>query len=108
MQYYKTKYNINKYYNTCKYCNIIYDKSQKHCCKCKIYYSIYKIHCCKHGNISVFHSNCICYRNINKINRIQNWYRFWKRQPVLWRIADYYTARKYAPENILKYVSLDK
>ena len=42
------------------------------------------------------------------VGKIQNWYRFWKRQRVLWRIADYYTARKYAPENILKYLDLNE
>jgi len=62
--------------------------------------------------------NCPNLTNINsqkkeKINqylsilRITQWYKFWKRQRVLWRIANYYTARKYAPENILKYIKLD-
>ena len=41
------------------------------------------------------------------ILRITRWYKFCKRQGVLWRIADYYTVRKYAPENILKYIKLE-
>lgn len=41
------------------------------------------------------------------IRKIQRWYVTCKRNKVLWRIADYYTAKKYAPENILKYIKLE-
>jgi hypothetical protein len=27
--------------------------------------------------------------------------------PTLWKIAEYYTKKKYSPENILKYIKLD-
>ena len=47
----------------------------------------------------------------NKINSLQ---KFWKkngnyitRLPTLWKIAEYYTKKKYSPKNILKYVDLD-
>lgn len=45
---------------------------------------------------------------INQNNYKEFQYVTCKRMKVLWRIADYYTARKYAPENILKYISLDE
>lgn len=38
--------------------------------------------------------------------RIINWYRKCKRNKVLWKIAEYYTKRKYSPENILKFINL--
>lgn len=46
-----------------------------------------------------------------KIVKLQ---RFWKKNykfiinlPILWKIAEYYTAKKYSPENILKYIKLE-
>lgn len=40
-------------------------------------------------------------------NKIKRWYKNLKRLPVLWKIAEYYTARKYHPDNALKYIKLD-
>ncbi len=48
---------------------------------------------------------------IKKIIKLQ---KFWKKNgkfiiklPTLWRIAEYYTKKKYSPKNILKYVDLE-
>lgn len=30
-----------------------------------------------------------------------------KNKNTLWRIAEYYTAKKYSPDNILNYIELD-
>lgn len=50
----------------------------------------------------------------NEINKINNFQIFWKKYgnyitklPTLWKIAEYYTARKYSPENIMKYLDLE-
>jgi len=44
--------------------------------------------------------------NLKQINKIQNWYRnkhfIKKTMPILWKIAEYYMANKYKPENINK------
>ncbi len=50
-------------------------------------------------------------RNIRKIMKLQkhfknNYYLTYK-MPTLWKIAEYYTSKKYAPENILNYINLD-
>lgn len=39
-------------------------------------------------------------------NKISNWYYKCKRNKVLWRIAEYYTIRKYSPENALQFINL--
>ena len=67
--------------------------------------------------------DCSYLKNIDTYNKkeikkylsilcITQWYKRMKylrsaRYKILWRIADYYTARKYAPENILKYIMLE-
>ncbi len=68
-------------------------------------------------------ANCKCLKDIFTRNRleikrylnrfkIKNWLRrmlFLKseRYKILWRIAEYYTKKKYSPENALKYLNLD-
>lgn len=39
--------------------------------------------------------------------KILNWYRKCKRNKVLWQIAEYYTSKKYSPENVLKFIDLE-
>ncbi len=45
------------------------------------------------------------------IFKITRWYKKTKdnqkRQKILWKIAKYYTTKKYSPDNILKYITLD-
>lgn len=48
-----------------------------------------------------------CSYYIDPANKIKRWYKNLKRLPVLWKIAEYYTARKYHPDNALKYIKLD-
>lgn len=65
------------------------------------------------GNIII--PNHILIRiNINKNNKIRNKlkkiiykFRRIKQFKILWKIAEYYTAKKYSPNNILKYIKLD-
>ena len=39
--------------------------------------------------------------------KIYNWYKYNKKNKILWKIAEYYTKIKYSPENILKYIDLN-
>ena len=66
----------------------------------------------------LFISNCDNFYNIDtidnkKINEylssicIKRWYKKYKHFKTLWKIAEYYTKRKYSPENILNYVYLE-
>ncbi len=41
------------------------------------------------------------------ILKITQWYKDKKRMKALWRIAEYYTSKKYSPENVLMYVDLN-
>ncbi len=42
-----------------------------------------------------------------QINKIISWYKNIKRFVILWKIAEYYTAKKYQPTNALKYINLN-
>lgn len=49
----------------------------------------------------------ICIYNINKkIKKFQNLWKKYKKNKILWQIAEYYSAKKYSPLNILKYIDL--
>lgn len=37
-------------------------------------------------------------------NQIIKWYKYHKKIKILWKIAEYYTKRKYSPENVLNYL----
>ncbi len=102
----------------CCECKIKYKFS--HCCECKLNYK-YK-HCCLHGSIcrnlykggSIYDSEGdflydFSYKKILycPCMIIQRWYRKYKRIQILWKIAEYYSAKKYKPGNILKYIKLD-
>lgn len=43
---------------------------------------------------------CPYYTNAAK--KIQSKWRLFKKLPTLWKIAEYYTAKKYSPENVFK------
>jgi Leucine-rich repeat (LRR) protein len=58
----------------------------------------------KYGNILI--NNTVDFKE-SSFTKLQRFFRFKKKLPTLWKIAEYYTARKYSPENILLYISLD-
>jgi hypothetical protein len=50
----------------------------------------------------------------DEIKKIIPLQKYWKKNgkfiinlPTLWGIAEYFSAKKYSPENILKYIELD-
>ncbi len=45
--------------------------------------------------------------NLSKISKLQKFIRIKIKFPILWKIAEYYTQKKYSPDNILKYIDLD-
>jgi hypothetical protein len=45
---------------------------------------------------------------IHYSNQIIKWYKYHKKMKTLWKIAEYYTKKKYSPENILKHIDLDE
>lgn len=45
--------------------------------------------------------------SIYYVNKIGNWYKYNKKNKILWKIAEYYIKKKYSPNNILKYINLD-
>lgn len=51
--------------------------------------------------------NLIYVSKYDQIVKIQRLFRWVKKLPILWKIAEYYSAKKYKPENILKYIKLD-
>ncbi len=51
--------------------------------------------------------NLIYVNKIDQIIKIQRLFRWNKKLPVLWKIAEYYTAKKYAPDYALKYINLE-
>lgn len=42
------------------------------------------------------------------LSKLSRAFRLRQREPVLWKIAEYYIKRKYAPENILRYIELEE
>jgi Leucine-rich repeat (LRR) protein len=44
---------------------------------------------------------------VNAFTKLRQLIHFKAKLPTLWKIAEYYTARKYAPNNALRYISLD-
>ncbi len=43
----------------------------------------------------------------DKFCKLAQLYKYNKLSPILWQIAEYYTQRKYSPDNILKYIDLE-
>lgn len=48
-----------------------------------------------------------CEYYINPVLKIQRYWRLYKKFPTLWKISEYYTSKKYSPNNILKYIDLN-
>lgn len=48
---------------------------------------------------------CPYYDNAAKI--IQKRFKWNQKLPILWKIAEYYTQKKYSPENAIKYIKFD-
>lgn len=53
-------------------------------------------------------------KTITEVKKIIKLQKFWKKNrkfivnlPTLWKIAEYYTKKKYSAINILKYINLD-
>lgn len=72
------------------------------CAKLNNRYCLYNYH-------TKINKEMIQYINILKITQ---WYKRIKflhsnRYKTLWKIAEYYTSKKYSPENVLKYLCLD-
>jgi hypothetical protein len=44
---------------------------------------------------------------IKKIIKLQRFIKLYIKLPILWNISEYYTKKKYSPENILKYINLE-
>ena len=44
---------------------------------------------------------------IHYVSQIIRWYKNTKKNKILWKIAEYYTKKKYSPENILKHINLE-
>lgn len=80
--------------------------------KAKVFMNIYHCDLCDDDDITYkFKLNeptnlgyCPYYENAAV--KIQRRFRLRNQMRVLWRIAEYYMKRKYAPENILKYIEL--
>ena len=41
---------------------------------------------------------------VKKIIKLQRYIKLYLKLQTLWKIAEYYTKKKYAPENALKYI----
>lgn len=54
-----------------------------------------------------FKQDCIELYKIQSQIKIFNLYKTYKKNKILWKIAEYYTAKKYSPKNILKYINLN-
>lgn len=70
------------------------------------------IYNCTHLHDRYITSNDKIIEFMNSSIRIKRWYknmRYLKsdRVKTLWKIADYYTSKKYAPENALKFINLE-
>lgn len=48
-----------------------------------------------------------CSYYVDAAIKIQRYIKLRQKIPVLWKILEYYTAKKYAPCNILKYINLE-
>jgi hypothetical protein len=88
------EYNNRKYYNLDReYVSIItFDREYVHKLNEKDLYN--------------FKQDCIRLYKLQSQIKIFNFYKKYKRNKILWKIAEYYMAKKYAPKNILKYINL--
>ncbi len=86
----------NEYY--CNYCGDNVDDDEK-CKSCRDTEDIHFdcIYCEDNPNISELGD--ICDTFTDNINIIKKWYKNIKRNKILWKIAEYYTQKKYNPQN---------
>ena len=120
-----------EYDNICCKCHTIYDEcdvresifrcyecyftpcTQDTCIDCVSNEELESMNICKICNsIECFECNDNGFKICNdciydNIEKIKYWYFKHKRNKVLWKIAEYYIAKKYKPDNILKYIDLD-
>lgn len=109
------------YGSTCKVnnCNICYnythEANEYNCNYCEGNVDDWEMKCMDCGNINQIHFDCIhCYEDhniceigdicntfIENVNIIKKWYKnikYIKRTEILWKIAKYYTQKKYNPQ----------
>lgn len=65
------------------------------------------IHKLNENSLYKFKQECYDLYKIQSQIKIFNLYKKYKKNKILWKIAEYYTAKKYSPEKILKYIDLD-
>ncbi len=86
LKFYKLEYlfkNINN-----KICNYEYNRCRRRCSNEKVYNSDIKMN--------------LILDQVKKLEKFFKYILFKKKMKTLWRIAEYYTAKKYHPDNILK------
>jgi len=93
----KYRHELNETY--CKNCGELSDEDEGIFCKTCRMPDIYNlcIYCFEDYTIFDVHDICQYYK-INII-KIQKWFRHVKRNKVLWKIANYYSKRKYHPKS---------
>lgn len=65
------------------------------------------VHLISENNLCNFKQDCLKLHKIQSKIKIFNCYKKYKKNKILWKIAEYYTKKKYSPENILKYINLN-
>lgn len=53
-----------------------------------------------------FKQSAYCAKYIGSAYKIQRRWRIYQKRKILWKIAEYYMAKKYAPENVLNFIDL--
>jgi hypothetical protein len=83
----------------CYNCDGNVDDWELKCIDCGEIEQIYLdcIHCDESINICEF--NDICDIFIININIIKKWFKSIKKNAILWKIAEYYTKKKYSPQS---------
>jgi len=100
INYINTLQELNDFHQTnCIECfdNEFYDEEDNiyyHECESCQYFDLYTV-----LYIEELEENNICNLYITKALIIQQWFRKIKRNKILWKIADYYTKKKYHPNS---------
>lgn len=100
--------------NNCNICyNYIHEANEYNCNYCEGNVDDWKLKCMDCGDTEEIYFNCIycdeepnvqelgdiCNTFIENINIIKKWYKHIKRNKILWKIAEYYTQKKYNPQS---------
>ena len=100
--------------NNCNICyKYIHEANDYNCMYCGGNVDDWKLKCMDCGDTEEIHFTCIncedepnvgelgdiCNTFIENINIIKKWYKNIKRNQILWKIADYYTQKKYNPQS---------